>query len=369
MPGMEITAETFRQLEESIDFRQQIALRMALGRNQLGLLPGRQFNCNGIFVRNTFEIERLQCRAILRSGKIIDIDGEALVSIPMLYGDEYYLAAGFSDEKHEFERNGIPLVSPIISYGIYQMSDLETKDLFPLKRFKVADGVFKIDEDYIVPSLFIEKNSAFNRFTDFFIQRLEEICQHSNLIEGDGKRTFLRYLFLMKSIKENENVEDYISLLQEIAQAVDYFIIRSNVGNRQDIPTPNFIDIEKWLKWFVDYLTGAISVLDQIVLEDNSIDYSALLEEAKKELMDKLRPELLETLPTKIRQVLYNDIVDKLKEFLPDYILEKIREQKIEISEELTSSLTPRLFEDLYEKLYNALYVAPEEEDEFLPMI
>ena len=49
----------------------------------------------------------------------------------------------------------------------------------------------------------------------------------------------------------------------------------------------------KWLNWFEDYLTGAVAVLDKVVLVDNTIDYEALLRQAKAELYAQLHEELI----------------------------------------------------------------------------
>ena len=84
MQGMELTQQTFRQLEDSLDFRQQLVLKTALGTHQLGLIPGSVFHCNGNFVNSKFEIIALECRAVLPSGKIIDIHEDVTVKIPIL---------------------------------------------------------------------------------------------------------------------------------------------------------------------------------------------------------------------------------------------------------------------------------------------
>ena len=82
LPGMEITAQTFIGLEEKLDFQQQIAIRAALGSTQMGMLPGTELSCKGVFVKNTFEVESLRCMALLPSGKIVDADEKAVIPIP-----------------------------------------------------------------------------------------------------------------------------------------------------------------------------------------------------------------------------------------------------------------------------------------------
>ena len=369
MPGMELTAETFRRLEEILDYKQKIALRAALGNNQLGLLPGSEFKCNGVFVRNTFEIEYLKCLAILPSGSLINTAQEVEVNIPMLYGEEYYLGISISETLHDFEKEEVPCTRPVYDYALYALDDLKKKDVFPVVKFVAKEGVLSMYEDYIVPSLFISENKRFAEFKEKITKRLESLSSHKNMEEGDGKRTFLRYLFQIKSVQADSKVEKFVAFTEELVQAIDYFIVLPHAEQRQDIPVPDFYDIEIWLRWVENYLEFAENVLDKVVLEDNSIDYDALLQQAKKELYEKLRPELLEKLPVVIKKEVYEEMAEKLKVFLPSYIKEKLDEIKKLIGDELVNFLEPKLFDDLYKKLYDALYVAPEEEDEFMPMI
>lgn len=369
MPGMELTTHTFRLLEKSLDFKQRLALKAALGENRLGLLPATEFKGKGMFVKNNFEITPLKVTAILSSGRLIDVDEDISVQIPMLYGDEYYLAAGFGETVHEYEREGVPFVRDNYSFSVKSLEELKKGDFFPVARFKVKDGIFSIDDSFIPPCLFISENQEFHKYKDNYIELLEKIARHSNMEEGDAKRCFIRYLFQLKSLYSNASVKEFISLASEICQAADYFIIKPHTGNNLIIEIPDYYDIEKWLLWLKGYLEGAVSVLDKVVLVDNSIDYDALLEQAKRELYERLSPELLEKLPARIKDELYKEIIGRLKDSLPAYLLEKINELKNQVSGEVTENITPKLFDDLYDKLYNALYVKPEEEDEFIPLI
>ena len=72
-PGMELTTQTFLDMDENLDFRQQMAIRAALGDHCIGLLPDTTFNNSAMFYTNHFEMERLQCTALLPSGRIIQV--------------------------------------------------------------------------------------------------------------------------------------------------------------------------------------------------------------------------------------------------------------------------------------------------------
>ena len=66
VPGMELTAETFSGIGEQWDFRHRLAFRAAVGSNRMGLVPGYPFSCNGVFVKNRFEVSGFRCMVCCR---------------------------------------------------------------------------------------------------------------------------------------------------------------------------------------------------------------------------------------------------------------------------------------------------------------
>jgi hypothetical protein len=145
VPGMELTADTFSGIGEQWDFRHRLAFRAAVGSNRMGLVPGYPFSCNGVFVKNCFEVSGFRCMALLPSGRVIDADEDIQVPIPMLFGNKYYLTVGFGDDEVEFEKKGVPFLRPHYTYGIHTLDEVEAGDLFPLMRFHVAEGIFSAD--------------------------------------------------------------------------------------------------------------------------------------------------------------------------------------------------------------------------------
>ena len=109
--GMALSAQTFVELDANLARRQQ-AVNRAVNGNQFGLIPFTEFDCRGGFVRNKLEIERLTCMALLPSGRILHVDEKVVVSVPLVYGDEYYLACGFGDAEVAFDVKTVPFVRP-----------------------------------------------------------------------------------------------------------------------------------------------------------------------------------------------------------------------------------------------------------------
>lgn len=370
MPGMEITTQTFLNMDENLDFRQQMALRAALGGNRMGLLPGAPFCNDGMFVKNKFEMSHFQCLAVLPSGKIIDVDESVNLPIPMLYGSIYYLAVGIGQGQVEYEKDGVPFVRPQYEYAILDLEELEQRDLLPVIRFNVEGGVFSLDTNFIPPCLMLSAHERFKTYIDKFIERLEVLTTHASLEEGEGKRALLRYMFLLKGYSLNNSVHDFVLLVKEIVQALDYYIATPHLSQPQPILQPSQCDVQMWLQWVDDYMAGAASILDTVVLEDNTIDYFTLLEQAKKELYDRLNPELYERLLNNIKDELREELMQKMQSGMTKFVDESVRPQLHDIlTEELYDSLYERIYTQLFEHLFNALFIPEPSEKEYVPLI
>ena len=369
-PGMELTAQTFLDMDANLDFRQQVAIRAALGDRCMGLLPETTFDCSGSFYVNKFEIERFRCTALLPSGKIIQVDEPVSISVPMLYGSVYYLTVGFGTGQSTFEKEGVPYIRPQYSYAIHTIEEVMSNDVLPITRFVVNNGTFAVDNDFVPPCLMLSSHKVFNELKQHYAEQLLKLAEHKNLKEGDGKRAMQRYLFMMKAFNMEGRVADFVTLTQEIAQAVDYFIMRPNTEQQKEIPQPVQGDIMMWLRWLEEYLTGTAAMLDGVVLEDDTIDYEALLAQAKKELYDQLNPELYAKLLEKIKEELRDELTMSLRNELTSYMEDTVKPELGRIlSDELNEKLYEKLYTELFEHLFNALYVPEPEEKEFIPMI
>lgn len=368
--GMAISAQTFLELDENLRHRQQAATRAVNG-NEFGLIPFTEFDRQGGFVRNKLEIDHLACMALLPSGKILHIDEKVVVTVPLVYGNEYYLACGFGEKKVEFDVKEVPFVRPEYTYGIYSLSELEGTELFPVMKFKVSDGIFSIDESYIPPCLYLSSDNRFQPYLEQLTKQVSLLAEHPNLESGEGKRAFQRYAYLLKSYDTQGRTRPFIQLTYEIAQAIDYYIVTPNAEMPVTIPAYSGYDIANWLDWLDSYLHNAAGTLDKVVLEDHSIDFDELKAQIKAELYEQLRPELYEQLYTELKAKLYAEISEDLTIRLTDYITQQLKAELHDLlSGELSEELYESLYKNLYESLYNALYVPVEkEEDEFTPLI
>lgn len=368
-PGLELTSKTFTSFDAQTEARQQATARAILSDGRVGRFPNMEFCSNGVFVRNTFQIDRLRLTAYLPSGKILDIDEAVTVKVPMLYGSCYYLAAGFGEGSVEFESDGVPMRRPAYSYEILPIEELEHSDKMPVVRFIVKEGTFSLSPDYIAPCLTLGADDRFSAYIEQIVYRIEKLITHANMEEGEGHRLMIRYLFLLKGCHTRTTVHDFLLFLQEIAQAVDYYIVKPHTVS-QELLQPSIYDIQIWLEWFSGYMDGAASILDNVVIEDHSIDFEALKAQVKAELYEKLNPELYKKLIDDLKEQLTKDITQHVKELLSEY-LNQVAIPTIykSLTSDLQKQLYDNLYQPLYDALYNALYVPEEAEEEHIPII
>ena len=226
---------------------------------------------------------------------------------------------------------------------------------------------------------------------DRYVEKLMLLSTHESFADGEGKRAVLRYVFRLKGYNLQNSMQDFVLLTQEIAQAIDYYIVTPNREQPTEVPQPSYTDIQAWLQWLDDYLAGAIVILDGVVLEDNTIDYDALLAQAKKELYEQLHPELIEKLLADMKEELRAEMqqqTEALTTYINDTLKTAILEQLAtevdnranaltdalnqkfdQLGKDLSESLYEKLYFNMFDHLFNALYVPEPEEKEYIPLI
>lgn len=370
-PGMELTAQSLRELATRLDLKQQVTGSLALHR-RLGILPQSEFHCQGSFVKNVLEISGFQCMALLPSGRIIDACEDVSIKIPLLYGDKYYLTVSFGPDEVPFGKGEVPMVRPQYLYEIHTLEEMAEGDYLPIMKFTVKEGMFHIDTSFIPPHFLLQGDARFGTLLDTFTDSLAQLTDHANLEDGEGKRCLLRYLFQLRSFERQETTHHLLQFVQEIANAIDYYVMRPNMEQAPAIPSCSPYDVGEWLTWFADYLTGTKSVLDKVVLEDHTIDYEKLKQEVADDVYQRAYEKLYGQVKRDILDKFNPEMEKQIRETLTSYINDTLSKQLHDaLQTELSTSLHEKLYQPLYDALYNALYVpvVEEEEEEFIPQI
>lgn len=366
---MEVTAETLKAMSQESAARDVALVRSAFG-SRMGLLPGVDFSCDAVFVRKSLEYDVTACLALLPSGKFVDVEEKGSIEMPALDTGDYYLTVGLDGKSVEFERNEVPMVRPEYSFAIRAFDELGQVDEMPLLRLHVEGGEVSIDREYIVPCLQMSSDPRYAEARRKLIERMETVAGHPNLAPGSPSLSMRHNLYLLKSLRPEHRVDEFLVVTEEIAHAVRYFIPTPDSAEEVEIPAGSQYDIQRWLEWLDSFLVSAAQTLDGTVLQDNTVDYDELKEQLRKELYDTLQPELSQMLLDRM-DALKSDIQTQISEALKDFISGEFRRQlHDELNAELSAELEQKLYSSLYSTLYDALFVPPKvEEDTYTPLI
>lgn len=367
--GMEVTAETLKAMAQASAARDAALMRSAFG-SRVGILPNVAFSCEGIFVRKSLEFDVKGCLALLPSGKFVDVEEKGSIGIPSVADGNYYLTVGLDGGSVEFERNEVPMTRPVYAYALRAFDDLGKVDEIPLLRLRAEEGVLSVDRRYIAPCMLMSSDSRLLEARDNLVARMEVVAKHPNLEPGSPRQMLLQHLYLLKSLNPERRVDEFITISEEIAHAVRFYIVKPYSDETADIPEASQYDIQLWLAWLDGFLASATSILDGVVLHDDSIDYDTLKEQLRKDLYETLQPELSKALQDKMDALRY-DLQTQVSEALKDFISGEFRRQlHDDLDVELSEGLEKKLYSSLYDALYDVLFVPPKvEDDTYTPLI
>ena len=366
---MEVTAETLKAMAQASAARDAALMRSAFG-SRVGILPNVAFSCEGIFVRKSLEFDVKGCLALLPSGKFVDVEEKGSIGIPSVADGNYYLTVGLDGGSVEFERNEVPMTRPVYAYALRAFDDLGKVDEIPLLRLRAEEGVLSVDRGYIAPCMLMSSDSRLLEARDNLVARMEVVAKHPNLEPGSPRQMMLQHLYLLKSLNPERRVDEFITISEEIAHAVRFYIVKPYSDETADIPEASQYDIQLWLAWLDGFLASATSILDGVVLHDDSIDYDTLKEQLRKDLYETLQPELSKALQDKMDALRY-DLQTQVSEALKDFISGEFRRQlHDDLDVELSEGLEKKLYSSLYDALYDVLFVPPKvEDDTYTPLI
>lgn len=327
----------------------------------------------------------LQCTAVLPSGRIISVDADLTLPITIESDEDadYYVALGFGREMHEYERDGVPYVSPQVELFLLTREEMEQGDVLPLKHFYVKEGALNVDDAYIPPTLVLATDQHYDAHITALAEKITAIATHQNMDKGDCKRALMHYAFMLRSYDKQHNTSELLELLQEIAQAIDFYLVEELGATIEELPeqvkqlredgrrTPKVTDVVLFLCWMEEYLDSQLLIMEQVVIVKPEIDveaikrdvrmtlYQDLYEALQQKLMDELRQQLTAELPA--------PITEQVKTFLEENLHPLLRS-------ELHTDLRDPLYNDLYEALMAALNEMLsnfefKQVDNFVPMI
>ncbi len=357
--GMRLTATTFDVHDAAWDRQQQLLWQFA-AHGSLGLLPTKEFMCKAAFVKNKLELNHLQCMALLPSGRILDIDEDAVVPISKMPDADYYVTAFFTDETQDFELQDVRCTRPVYGFALRTITQAKERGEMPVLKLKVGNGRISIDENYILPSLLLGASPRNLDFASHIREKLMKIATHKHIADLNTKCAFMQFWFMVGKFDGSSPLKDFLRLTIEIHTVSAQFIVKPSTEFKLPIDLIP-LDLALWYAYLIEQLDHAIEHLDHAEVKEEEIDYSKLkaeiLTEVRQNLYPTLKQELFQglcdELTKRLREHVSGEVLDKLKQYLNDSIRPRLEKT---LSENLTQELPPKLYKDLNENLYKNLY-------------
>lgn len=369
-PGMPLTANALNFFDDAFDRRKEAFARALLG-PRIGILPGSSFSCDAMFVGNSVEINVGECRAWLSSGRLLDISGEKVaVPVPSLTDGKYYLCASFGEGLIEFESKELPLVRPSYEYSIQtKQAVIGNGGYFPLLRLVVADGSISLDRDYIVPCMQLEGDGRFLALAEELDSKLTAIVSHPNARPENGKLWLLYFSRASRRFDRTSDTSDYLHFTEELAQTLSQLYFGEDGREKLSAVEPGVYDMQEWFGWLLSFMDESLAYLDQLVIEDNHIDYDELKKQITDEVYERVRAEMDDRM-TEVKKSVEDEISERLETSLRNFIEGEFRNTLHDtLQTDISGELSGSLYKSLYDALYEALFVPEKEEEVYTPTI
>ena len=252
---MELTPETFIHLENQLaEYR--LLLRKVQASKLFGLIPDTDFKASLSIDGDTLTLAEVECHALLQHGGLVDLKRQEPMSLSLEGRSEScYLAVWPTDQECEYELDEVPFIDHEYRFGFRILEELP--GAMPLAKLAKEDGIWKVQDDYILPVIAMESSPV-------MAEMIHAIRQLVRQLTGHEKFKFLRNHDLMMlleeemgSLESNQHPKDFVVLCRQFARLFSYLI----PDEPMSIAVYNPYDIQLFLYGICSFLIKANEML------------------------------------------------------------------------------------------------------------
>ncbi len=262
--GMELMPETFIQLENQLaEYR--FLLRKVQASKQFGLIPGMPFKASVLVDGNGVTLNNMECHALLQHGGLVNDKHEESLNIHIPDNSaSLYLAVWTGDNIREYEKDDVSLLANDCQFGLLPLEELPGK--MPIAKVVRKDGVWKLQDDYVVPVISMQDSQTLIEAKNGIYQIVKQILAH-----GKFKRLrnhdMLRLLAEeMSCLDKEQGPRDFVVLCRRFVRLLTYAI--SNLP--KELAEYNPYDIQLFLNDVRNILTKAYETLLNLDVEEQN---------------------------------------------------------------------------------------------------
>lgn len=257
--GMEITPQTFIDMENNISENRMLVRKMIAATN-FGVIPRTKFLIAQEIVNNMLNIKQLNCDILLPSGQVVVMENNTPMQLVIPQKDEQvlYLTVELGESIKTFKKEDIPHVANEIKIEFRPLSEI--RNAMPLLKLMQVNGVWSVFDPYILPVMSVRSSVTLLEKLDELKQETQKIIGHEHAMVLEDRVLIMLLLEQLASFPVDDSSRELVVLCKRIASALGYSVYKQ----RPDLPSPNLMDIAPYLNAFKFFLSDVATAMNDL---------------------------------------------------------------------------------------------------------
>ncbi len=282
-PGMEITPQTFIDMENNIAEYRMLVRKMIAAKN-FGIIPRTKFSISQEVFNGILLLKQIDCDVLLPTGQVVVIETNANISmnIPPKDVAELYLTVELGDKVNGFNRGGTFLAANEVKFDIKPLEEIRTA--IPLLKLVQNNGNWSVYDGYIMPVMTVRSSVKLLEKLDLLKQSVQKIMEHENINIMEGRVMVEVLIDQLASFSVDDSSRELVLLCKRIATALSYAIHK----RKAELPAPNIMNVEPYLDAFMHFLEDTAVAMND--LKPMMVEVKEVEKEPEPPVVDEWMP-------------------------------------------------------------------------------
>ena len=257
--GMEITPQTFIDMENNIAENRMLVRKMIAAKN-FGIIPRTKFSISQEVVNDKLILRQVDCDVMLPTGQVavIETNVSQTILIPMKEVQELYLTVEVGEALMSFKKDGVSHVSNEYKFDLKPLEEI--RSAMPILKLKQTGGAWTVYEPYIMPVMSVRTSVVLLEKLDLLKKSVQKIVSHDNVELMDDRVLVMLLVDQLAGFSVDDSSRELAVLCKKIVSALSYSVL----GRKADLPAPNIFDLEPFLNVFLDFIDEVAKAMDEL---------------------------------------------------------------------------------------------------------
>lgn len=257
--GMEITPQTFIDMENNIAENRMLVRKMISAKN-FGVIPRTKFTVSHELTQSSLHIKQLECSVLLPTGQVIVVESGANINleIPPKDTKELYLTVELGSMPTNFSKGGIPYVVNEYKYDLKKLSEIRGE--MPLLKIANDNDTWKVSETYVMPVMAVRSSTPLMEKLEALKKSAVKIIEHDHAAYLTDSVLIMVLIDQLATFSVDDSSRELVLLCKRISTALSFSIYK----HKSELPAPNIMDIEPYLDAFTTFLADAAVAMNDL---------------------------------------------------------------------------------------------------------